>query len=200
MPLDDVLGGYTGSPRGREYVYPISQDILYDPRVGAESGADPFIPWIDPVPWLIPIPERVVYPAAAPPEPLEDEEMAHDWGHLFREAAGGFLGGVMSPAPSTYPAGIAFADPAEVGPVERTVTAVAGGLGPDSCEGMIWSGGVPPKGFKVVNYCGKGVLRKIRRRRRPRLLTASDVKDIGAVVALVGKGQLAASIIANVGR
>ncbi len=123
--------------------------------------------------------------------------MAHDWGHLLRQGASA----IFTPDPMNL---LGFREMAEAPAVSPLPTAapaaVAGGLGPESCEGMVWAGGVPPKGYKVVNYCGQGVLRKIRRRRRRRLLTASDVKDIGAVVALVGKGQLAASIIANVGR
>lgn len=118
--------------------------------------------------------------------------MAHDWGHLIRQAGEAFLpsGAHVGMAPPTsFPS---FADPAEVGPVERVIT---GGLGPESCDGMVWSGGVPPKGYKVVNYCGKGVLRKIRRRRRRRILTASDKADIAYIVSTTGKGQLAASLI-----
>lgn len=121
--------------------------------------------------------------------------MAHDWGHVFRSAVGGLVGDIISPVPPVYPAGMAFADPAEVGPVERVVTGATGGLGPESCEGMVWSGGTPPKGYKVVNFCGQGVLRKVRRRRRRRLLTASDKADISYIVATTGKGQLAASLI-----
>jgi len=60
---------------------------------------------------------------------------------------------------------------------------------------MAWSGGTPPKGYKVVNYCGRGVLRKVRRRRRRRLLTASDSRDIATIVGLVGKGQMASALI-----
>jgi len=63
------------------------------------------------------------------------------------------------------------------------------------CDGMAWSGGTPPKGYKVVNYCGRGVLRKVRRRRRRRLLTASDSRDIATIVGLVGKGQMASALI-----
>ena len=89
-----------------------------------------------------------------------------------------------------------FTDPTEVGPVERVVTgAIGGGMPEGACDGMIWQGGVPPKGYKVVNFCGQGVLRKVRRRRRRRLLTASDKADISYIVATTGKGQLAASLI-----
>ncbi len=127
--------------------------------------------------------------------------MAHDWGHVFRQATGGLLtdlfggGGASGTIPTGMDAG-AFLDPGGLTP-DQGVT-VTGGLGPESCEGMIWSGGTPPKGYKVVNYCGRGVLRKIRRRRRRRLLTASDKSDIAAIVGLVGKGQMASSLISRV--
>lgn len=121
--------------------------------------------------------------------------MAHDWGHLLRGIVGDVAGGYFDPGASVQPpgaGGLQFADPSEVGPVERVIT---GGLGPESCEGMVWSGGTPPKGFKVVNWCGKGVLRRVRRRRRRRILTASDKADISYIISTAGKGQLAASLI-----
>ncbi len=121
--------------------------------------------------------------------------MAHDWGHIFRQGASVLLG---TPDPTTGGGvnPLYMSDPSEVGPAERVATAaVTGGLGTDACDGMIWSGGVPPKGYKVVNSCGVGVLRKVRRRRRRRLLTASDKADISYIVATTGKGQLAASLI-----
>ncbi len=118
--------------------------------------------------------------------------MAHDWGHVFRTAAGA----IFTPDPFDI---LGFGEdlpgtPPVVPPIQ-TGPPVQGGLGPESCEGMVWAGGVPPKGYKVVNFCGKGVLRKVRRRRRRRLLTASDKADISYIVATTGKGQLAASLI-----
>ena len=122
--------------------------------------------------------------------------MAHDWGHLLRQGVGSFFNGgggfggggaqgffdPSTPLPTTT----------ELGPPE---VAVVGGLGPEACEGMIWTGAAPPKGYKVVNWCGKGVLRKVRRRRRRRILTASDKADISYIISTAGKGQLAASLI-----
>ncbi len=121
--------------------------------------------------------------------------MAHDWGHLGRELISDWLGGGRDPSspspmfPPYIPGDVIAPANGGAGPV------VTGGLGPESCEGMVWSGGVPPKGFKVVNFCGKGVLRKVRRRRRRRILTASDKADISYIVSTTGKGQLAASLI-----
>ncbi len=123
----------------------------------------------------------------------EDEVVAHDWGHLARE----FLGGVGSSllngsAPTTYaPPASDFLLPGSTAAQVATTTARAAG----DCDGMTWSGGTPPKGYKVVNYCGQGVLRKVRRRRRRRLLTRGDSQDIATIVGLVGKGQMASALI-----
>ncbi len=123
--------------------------------------------------------------------------MAHDWGHVFKQAATA----IFTPDPFNL---LGLADDVPGQQVPPSVPApgatvpVQGGLGPESCEGMIWTGGTPPKGYKVVNWCGKGVLRKVRRRRRRRLLTASDKADIAAIVGLVGKGQMASSLISRV--
>ncbi len=122
--------------------------------------------------------------------------MAHDWGHIFRQVAGGIFGESIVPDYSSV-FGMQ-AQPTIPTPQQQPPQAnvpVTGGLGPESCEGMVWAGGVPPKGYKVVNSCGVGVLRKVRRRRRRRLLTSSDKADISYIVATTGKGQLAASLI-----
>ena len=121
--------------------------------------------------------------------------MSHTWGHVFREAAGALVQPLFGGGGATGNFGTAppFTEPfAEFPSVTSPVT---GGLGPEACEGMIWAGGVPPRGYKVVNWCGKGVLRKVRRRRRKRILTASDSQDIATIVGLVGKGQMASSLI-----
>ena len=118
--------------------------------------------------------------------------MAHDWGHIFRQGASAIFG--LEPA--------ALGGPGPQTP-EQTQVWLGGGApsslnvssGGGACDGMAWSGGTPPKGYKVVNYCGQGVLRKVRRRRRRRLLTASDSRDIATIVGLVGKGQMASALI-----
>jgi len=122
--------------------------------------------------------------------------MAHDWGHVFRQATGGLLTDLFGGGGATggYPSPLdplSLVDPSTT----ATVPAISGGLGPEACEGMIWTGAAPPKGYKVVNWCGRGVLRKVRRRRRRRILTASDKADISYIISTAGKGQLAASLI-----
>jgi len=121
----------------------------------------------------------------------EDEEVAHTWGHLAREFTGSILGDwVGQPAGLAPPqARDAFLMPSTPANQIATAQAMAG------CDGVAWTGGVPPKGYKVVNYCGQGVLRKIRRRRRRRMLTASDASDLATIVGIVGKGQMASSMI-----
>ncbi len=145
------------------------------------------------VPEWRPPPPRVIYP----PQPEPESVVAHDWGHLGRQVIGGWLGREEEGYPEGYRGLVGGGAGANGMPENgaREAAAVTGGLGPESCEGMVWSGGVPPKGFKVVNWCGKGVLRKVRRRRRRRILTASDKADISYIVSTTGKGQLAASLI-----
>ncbi len=122
--------------------------------------------------------------------------MAHDWGHLLRQGVGSlfdpFFGGSGATGDFSVPN-----FPTSTVPGDPTVAtpAIAGGLGPEACEGMVWTGAAPPKGYKVVNWCGRGVLRKVRRRRRRRILTASDKADISYIISTAGKGQLAASLI-----
>jgi len=122
--------------------------------------------------------------------------MAHDWGHVFREATAGLIQPLFGGGGAQGDFGVTgLPTSTDLGNGAGVVSPVVGGLGPESCEGMIWTGGAPPKGYKVVNWCGKGVLRKVRRRRRKRILTASDKADISYIISTAGKGQLAASLI-----
>ncbi len=170
------------------------------PPFGLYAGAlrynpESYVPvWREPPP---PPSERPpLPPVQAPPPDDEDLDMAHDWGHVFRQATGGIVselfggGGASAPfSVPNFPTTVADPSPGNVAP------SVAGGLGAEACEGMIWTGAAPPKGYKVVNWCGRGVLRKVRRRRRRRILTASDKADISYIISTAGKGQLAASLI-----
>lgn len=137
---------------------------------------------------LPPIDEEVWGDIIRTPVPdSEDDEVAHTWGHLAREFVGDWLN---PPAPINQP----FMPGTVITPVPTQPGVVSGGS-MAGCEGMAWSGGTPPRGYKVVNYCGQGVLRKIRRRRRRRMLTASDASDLATIVGIVGKGQMASSMI-----
>lgn len=140
-------------------------------------------------------------PALPSPRPADEEEpvVAHDWGHLAREIAGGlfgvsdpssaFLYGTPAPFAGPLPASVPVPSPAAA-PIPAAVAAAGCDM-----DGQPWGGATPPKGYKVVNYCGQAVLRKIRRRRRRRMLTVSDKNDIASIVSMVGKGQMAATLI-----
>lgn len=120
----------------------------------------------------------------------EDEPMAHDWGHFFREAITPWI----TPDPVQAPGFMPTNQPPGTPPMAGVVPPGGGGGG--DCDGMTWGGGAPPKGYKIVrDSCGNGVLRKVRRRRRRRMLSASDKTDIAAIVSMVGKGQMASSLI-----
>ncbi len=141
--------------------------------------------------------------ALPPPEQLPDQpddeenEMSHDWGHLAREFLGGVGSQILGQNAASYAntQGSAELLPGSTAAQLATIAATGGGGVGDGCDGMVWSGGVPPKGYKVVNSCGVGVLRKVRRRRRKRMLTVSDKNDIASIISMVGKGQLAATLM-----
>jgi len=123
---------------------------------------------------------------------IEEEPMAHDWGHLIRQGAESIfgLGGNGAALPAAYMG--AGTTPA----IAATTLTGSGAGGGGDCDGMTWSGGAPPKGYKVVrDSCGNGILRKVRRRRRRRMLTSGDKDDIASIVSMVGKGQMAAALI-----
>lgn len=122
--------------------------------------------------------------------------MAHDWGHLVRQGIGALTGisdiGTGSQILTGSGGGAQTAAQTEAWLSGSGGVAAAGG---GDCDGMVWSGGTPPKGYKVVNSCGVGVLRRVRRRRRKRMLTVSDKNDIASIISMVGKGQLAATLM-----
>jgi len=118
--------------------------------------------------------------------------MAHDWGHILRQAVGGVAGSLLPSAPTSM-APQSFAD---IPPIDPRTGGFVDATAATGCDGMAWSGAAPPKGYKVVNYCGQGVLRKIRRGRRKRMLSRGDAQDVATIVGLVGKGQLA-SVLMN---
>ncbi len=120
--------------------------------------------------------------------------MTHTWGHLGRD----LLSGVIAQATGLNAPSQVYATQSPL--LDYTTPTVTPGTPYQAAadcglDGQPWSGSAPPKGYKVVNYCGQAVLRKIRRRRRRRMFTASDAADLSAIVGIVGKGQLASSMI-----
>ncbi len=123
-----------------------------------------------------------------------EDDVAETWGDWFFETATGVIGDYINPpaAGMAQPAAMFPSTPAN----QAATAAALGGNGVQDCDGMTWAGGAPPKGYKVVrDSCGNGVLRKVRRRRRRRMLTAGDKADIAAIISMAGKGQLATSLI-----
>ncbi len=117
-----------------------------------------------------PDPEPVPYTATQPhgldTAPTEDEDMAHDWGHLGRQ----IIGNVLGTTPENYlgatfgnMTGSSLVDPATSIPSGRAA--------------------MPPSGAFRIDQYGRVV--RCRRRRR-RLLTNSDLKDLAALKTITG--------------
>ncbi len=171
------------TPEGWETVIIGGEERL---RVPQEIGGGP-----EPV--LEPFDPSVVIGDVQGADTVEQEDVdvaAHDWGSWLRSGLSGIIDTAFSDNGQQYVGGGG-------GTQMQSATAVALGTTgvSDGCDGMVWAGGAPPKGYKVVNYCGQGVLRKVRRRRRRRLLTRGDSQDIATIVGLVGKGQMASALI-----
>ncbi len=148
--------------------------------------------------WSV-ISEIPTIPTPVRPPPDEGEVVAHDWGHLGRELLGGIAQqAFFAPEPVFVPSTL-VTPPSEAfgGTVQRTSPAAVPAALVNECglDGQVWGGQAPPKGYKVVNYCGVATLRKIRRRRRRRMLSTSDKNDIASIVSMVGKGQMASALI-----
>lgn len=104
----------------------------------------------------------------APIEPPEEEEdMSHDWGHLIREGLGAWMGG-----------GGGAGEFNALGPVMAAGTAVARPSGRAAS----------PPGAAPVIYDAYGRPCRPRRRRR-RLLTNSDLKDLAALKTITGNND-----------
>jgi len=172
------------------------EDLQREQRdLEAIINEQPFIPQGPLIEGVGDLPEDIRDIGVVPQDSNGDDDVTHTWGHLILESAGTLIGGwIGDPSPTVYNPPSAFSSgvPGPSTPANQAATAVAMQTG---CDGMAWSGGTPPKGYKVVNHCGVGVLRKVRRRRRRRMLTASDASDLATIVGIVGKGQMAAQMI-----
>ncbi len=188
--------GPLGQRRSSPSDYSVINEIQVDESTTWEEYEEQFPEHFEPI--LETRPGRVAdsYPQDVTDENYqEDEEVATTWTEWGIETASAIVGNILQPDPAP----MGFAPTGPLGPstpTNQTLTAAAMA----GCDGMQWSGGTPPKGFKVVNHCGVGVLRRIRRRRRPRIATNSDLADISAIVGIVGKGQLATALISRRGR
>lgn len=95
------------------------------------------------------------------PDFREDVEMAVDWGDVFGTAATSVIQGLTGISPPTQIQPMGYASPGTTAPAKVTVDTRTG----------------------AVTAC--------RRRRRRRLLTPTDLSDLAALQALVGKGSSA---------
>jgi len=181
---------------------------------GAGVGArlppkKPFVPANVPVIDPGYLPKRTESESAAS-DPME-EEVAF-WDDLG-SGIGGFIGDVASAWVSS---GSIFGSPATAAPAGRiapsgpgyqayrgiplsTATAVPA---PIRSAPMQDQGTCPPPNARYLRYnCQTGELSKIPRRRRRRLLTSSDLKDLAALKAIVGGGaKMDGAIVAAVRR
>lgn len=118
--------------------------------------------------------------------------MAIDWGGIITGLGSQYIQAQYAPQPQFVSS---FVDPTVVGP------APAGNVG--GPNGITWGNGGGGGGVTSSELCGAGpcsspryltydcrtqTFSKKRRRRRGRLLTASDQHDLGVIVAMFGKG------------
>jgi len=118
----------------------------------------------------------------------EEPPMAHDWGHTARQIATGLFGGNGGSGSVYEPTGFVPA-----------LTPTGGITGPAATlQTMSPTNANCGTGCNAPRYltydCRTQTFSPKRRRRRPRLLTATDQRDLGVIVAMFGKG--AASQIA----
>ena len=103
-------------------------------------------------------------------------EVAHDWGHLFRETVGGLIG-ISDPSAQLYNPGY---------------TQQFTNLPPQAGGGAVMPTGTAdcqPCGPRYLTYdCKTGKFSSRKRRRRRRLITPTDLGDLASIVAITGKG------------
>ncbi len=128
--------------------------------------------------------ERPNLPTIALPGPVE---VAHDWGHVLRQAGAGFLG-QFAPTGMAPPASI-------VGPQINLpeMPAMLGGPPQADCSQYERCGT-----NRYLTYdCKEGTFKPRSRRRRRRLLTGRDISDLAALQAIAGKGAALQMAIAT---
>ncbi len=120
--------------------------------------------------------------------PAKEAEVAIDWGSVFSGAIdiaqGQMIGGQAYAAPTQFVGG------PTVLPMVASPTGGGGGVivPPTGGGGMCAAPGECGQPRYLTFDCRTGTFSKKRRRRRGRLLTASDQHDLGVIVAMFGKG------------
>lgn len=119
----------------------------------------------------------------------EEEDVAHDWGHLGRQVIGGVFG-VGQPAAMAAPA--AFVESVPTG----GITGPAATLQTLGSTPMASNALCPPAGAcggpRYLTYdCKTGQMSVRRRRRKGKLLTNGAKEDLAFILALFGKGAAA---------
>ncbi len=173
-----VLPGPVGDPYPSiPAATPRPPPIPEPPRTDAEVFQDDEVVEYEEGDWpagSIFAPGEIWGPAPAEPNPLDEDEevMAHDWGHLGRQVLGGLFGGEK-------------VDPYAIPPIQPMgYTGAIGGTGPTQIPGG--RAAMPPSGS--YRYTADG--RVVRcRRRRPRLLTDRDLKDLAALKTITGNND-----------
>ncbi len=155
-----------------------------------------------PVPRVPPIrpPEVVVRKPALPTPPIgavpvstsTEAEVAIDWGGLIGDLGSQYIAAQYAPTPqfNSFVSGGGLPAPVPQGSVTAEGVNWGGGGGGGTIVPTNAECGSGPCGSpRYLTYdCRTNTFSKKRRRRRGRLLTASDQHDLGVIVAMFGKG------------
>ncbi len=151
-------------------------------------------PWVDrtrPTDWDYVYEQYVILNAPEADVGLFD---AVDWGQV----AGTIVGGLFDPFGAGAATQAAFAPPGVV-PSMQAVPQMGGP--PGGAITMATGTGCPPVGPKYAKIClATREITPLRHRRRRRLLTSSDIKDLAALKAIVGGAALQGAVVQAIRR
>ncbi len=164
-------------PKGWETVIIAGQERVRVPEI--YRGPSPVLEPIDPDILRTPVPVPV------DDSEFEEENVAHDWGHLGRQFLGGLMGNGDGGGGQVYTPAYTSNFPVTTTPAPLRSTAAG-------CE---------PCGPRYLTYdCKTGKFSSRKRRRRRRLATPSDLADLAAIVAITGKGSAMNQAVAGLVR
>ncbi len=115
------------------------------------------------------------------PEPDEDEDMAHDWGHLIRQGVGGILGIESDLAALPVNQFMPQQQPAFTRPSGRAAL-------PPSAAPVNYANGDACGNRRYVTLDRETGKISCKRRRRRRLLTNRDLADLASLKTITGGG------------